>query len=149
MGVFHVFLNCTNSTKSCNASHIISTSIFREVILKQEMEKMSKTRNESEASGVFCKNGVLRNFANFTGKQLCWSLFGINPQACSFLKKRPCFSREICKIFEKTFFKEHFWWLLLYKVCSKMPITETVLCLSQQGFAQPTVFGKENARSEL
>ena len=24
---------------------------------------------------VFCKKGVFKNFANFTGKHLCWSLF--------------------------------------------------------------------------
>ena len=29
---------------------------------------------------VFCKKGVLKNFANFTGKHLCWSLFIIKLQ---------------------------------------------------------------------
>ena len=24
---------------------------------------------------AFCKKGVLKNFANFTGRHLCWSLF--------------------------------------------------------------------------
>ena len=24
---------------------------------------------------VFCKKGALKNFANLTGKKLCWSLF--------------------------------------------------------------------------
>ena len=28
------------------------------------------------------EQGVLKNFANFTGKYLCWSLFLINLQAC-------------------------------------------------------------------
>ena len=29
----------------------------------------------------FCKKGVLKSFANFTGKHLCWSLFLIKLQA--------------------------------------------------------------------
>ena len=33
---------------------------------------------------VFCRKGVFKNFANFTGKHLCWSLL----QACNFIKKR-------------------------------------------------------------
>ena len=42
---------------------------------------------------VFCKKGVLRNFAKFTGKHLCQSLFfnkvaGLRPKACIFIKKR-------------------------------------------------------------
>ena len=38
---------------------------------------------------LFCKKGVLRNFANFTGKHLCWSFFLIELQeVCSFIKKR-------------------------------------------------------------
>ena len=39
---------------------------------------------------VFCKKGVLKNFANFTGKHLCWSIFLIMLQAlnpATFLKR--------------------------------------------------------------
>ena len=38
----------------------------------------------------FCKKGVLKNFANFTEKRLCWSLFSnkvASPQPASFLKR--------------------------------------------------------------
>ena len=37
----------------------------------------------------FCKKGVLKNFANFTGKHLCWSLFNkvASLQLASFLKR--------------------------------------------------------------
>ena len=35
---------------------------------------------------VFCKNSVLKNFTNFTGKHLCWSLF-FNKVAGLFFKK--------------------------------------------------------------
>ena len=39
---------------------------------------------------VFCKKGALKNFAYFTGKQLCWNLFLIKLQAwgsVTFLKR--------------------------------------------------------------
>ena len=47
-------------------------------------------------SKVICKNGVLKIFANFTGKQLCWSLL----QACNSIKKRLqhwCFPLKFAK----------------------------------------------------
>ena len=57
---------------------------------------------------VVCKIGVLKNFANFTGKHLCWSLFLINLQAkaLNFIKKRlqPGVFCEICEIFQNIFF---------------------------------------------
>ena len=31
---------------------------------------------------MFFKTGALKNFANFTGKHLCWSLFVIKLEAC-------------------------------------------------------------------
>ena len=42
----------------------------------------SKTRlkPQKQPLELFCKKGVLRNFANFTGKHLCWSLFLIELQ---------------------------------------------------------------------
>ena len=51
----------------------------------------SKTRlkPQKQPLELFCKKGVLRNFANFTGKHLCWSFFLIELQeVCSFIKKR-------------------------------------------------------------
>ena len=69
---------------------------------------------------VFFEKGVLRNFAKFTGKQLCQSLFLIKLQAeaCNFIKKETCnfvkkealaqvFACEFCQISENNFFKEH------------------------------------------
>ena len=48
--------------------------------------------NVRSSRQVFCKKGVLRNFANFTGKHLCQSLFfnkvaGLRPAT---LLKRGC-----------------------------------------------------------
>ena len=61
------------------------------------------------------RKGVLRNFAKFTGKHLCQSLFfnkvaGPRPQACSFIKKETLaqvFSCEFCEISKNTFLTEH------------------------------------------
>ena len=58
------------------------------------------------------RKGVLRNFAKFTRKNLCQSLFIIKLQASAsnFIKKRltqvfPC---EFCEISKNTLFTEHF-----------------------------------------
>ena len=52
---------------------------------------------------VFCKKVGLRNFAKFTGKHQCESLF-FN-KACNFIKKETlalAFSSEFCKISKNT-----------------------------------------------
>ena len=59
---------------------------------------------------TFYKNAVLKNFAIFTGKHLCWSFFfnkvaGL--QGNNFIKKETptqAFSCEYCKNFKKSFF---------------------------------------------
>ena len=62
---------------------------------------------------LFYKKGVLRNFARFTEKHLCQSLFllkFIRPQACNFIKKETLtqvFSCEFCEIFKNSLFTEH------------------------------------------
>ena len=69
---------------------------------------------------MFCKKGVLRNFATFTGKHLCQSLFfnklaGLRPSA--LLKKRlwhKCFPVKLAKFLRTPFFTEHLRWLLLW-----------------------------------
>ena len=55
---------------------------------------------------VFCKKGVLRNFAKITGKHLCKSLFfdkvtGL--RLATLLKKRQLFSYEFWEISKNTF----------------------------------------------
>ena len=50
--------------------------------------------------------GVLKNVANFTGKQLCWSLFLTSLQACNFIKMRlqhKCFSAKFAKFLRTPF----------------------------------------------
>ena len=58
------------------------------------------------------KKSVLKNFTNFTGKHLCWSLFLISLQVfgpATLLKYTPTlmFSYEICKTFKNTYFEKH------------------------------------------
>ena len=61
---------------------------------------------------VFCRKGVLRNFAKFTGKHLRQSLLfnkvaGLRPKACNFIKKEileQVLSCEFCGISKNTFF---------------------------------------------
>ena len=42
----------------------------------------------SSRPDVFCRKGVLRNFANFTGKYLCQSNFLNKVTGLKFIKKR-------------------------------------------------------------
>ena len=51
-------------------------------------------------SQIFFKIGFLKNFAIFTGKHLCWSLFSL------------CFPVNIPDFLKTTFFIEHARWLL-------------------------------------
>ena len=71
---------------------------------------------------MFFEIGVLNNFANFTEKHLCWSLFLIK-LLTNFIKNTPTqmFSCEIWKKFKNAFFREilrtpfYLQWLLLSK----------------------------------
>ena len=81
----------------------------------------SRKRSRSSRSEVFCRKGVLRSFAKFTGKQLCQSLFfnkvaGLRRFPVNFVK----FPRTL-------FFIEHLRWLLLKiytKAIVKVPSEE-------------------------
>ena len=47
-----------------------------DVLLKKtEQHDQQILRNRSSRPDVFCKKGVLRNFAKFTGQHLCQSLY--------------------------------------------------------------------------
>ena len=70
-------------------------------------------KGRSSRSQMFFKIGVLKNFANFTGKHLCWSLFLIKLQA--LFNKVSC---GISQFFKNTsFFTEHLQRLSLEGVC--------------------------------
>ena len=63
--------------------------------------------------------GVLQNFAKFTGKHQCESLFLIKLQSLVPGIKRPwhrCFPVNFAKFLRTSFLTEHLWWLLLSKM---------------------------------
>ena len=58
---------------------------------------------QKQPQQLFYEIGILKSFATFTGKRLCWNLFLITSQALgptTLLKKAPThvFSCEYCKI---------------------------------------------------
>ena len=71
------------------------------------------TRNSHRRNSM--RKSVLRNFAKFTGKHLCQSLFFneiASLRAATLLKKETLaqvFSCEFCEIFKSTIFTEHLW----------------------------------------
>ena len=64
---------------------------------------------QEQSPEVFCKKNVPKNFKNFTGKHLCWSLL-MKLQVFHlqvFKKETPkqMFSCEVCKTFRNTYFE--------------------------------------------
>ena len=60
------------------------------------------------------KKGILRNFAKFTGKHLCQSLFfnkvaGLRPATLLKRSLAQVFSCEYCETSKNTFFTKHLW----------------------------------------
>ena len=84
--------------------------MFVLVIKTQYVNQIENHCNErSSRPDVFCEKGVLRNFAKFTGKHLCQSLFinKVAGGACNFIKKETLtqvFSCEFCEISKNTLF---------------------------------------------
>ena len=81
------------------------------MILAKVRRKSSSNRMKTRSSHQMCslREGVLRNFAKFTGKHLCQSL---QAEACNFIKKETLaqvFSFEFCEFSKNTFFTEHLW----------------------------------------
>ena len=60
---------------------------------------------------VFCKKGVLRNFAKFTVKHLCQSLLFNKVESLRLWHR--CFPVNFVKFLTTLFCIEHLWWLLL------------------------------------
>ena len=83
---------------------------------------------------------ALKNFAIFTGKHLCWSLFLLKLQACKFIVKRLQHRGFLVNflfggIFKNTFLQSTLWCLLLriycciHIVCFSHQILSTLLFL--------------------
>ena len=95
----------------------IEVTLFTERFMRYK--KLSEKRCRSSRVQMFFKLGVLADFAIFTGKHLCWSLFLIKLQGLrpATLLKRDCskgvFLWILAKFLRTTFFIEHLRWLLL------------------------------------
>ena len=68
---------------------------------------------------MFFKIGILRRFANFTGKRLCWSLFlkDLRAGGLQLDKKRlqhSCFPVKFATFLRTPFLTEHIRWLFLH-----------------------------------
>ena len=78
---------------------------------------------------MFCRKGVLRNFAKFTGKHLCQNLFFnkvASLRSATLLKRRlwrRCFPVSFAKFLRTPFFKEHLRRLLLQVVVHQMQVS--------------------------
>ena len=69
---------------------------------------------------VFCRKGVLRNFAKFTGKHQCQSLFFNKVEGLRPLRLwHRCFPMNFSKFLRAPFFAEYFRWLLLIVLARK------------------------------
>ena len=85
--------------------------IQSKLLLKQRIHSCIFRSSHQRCS---VKQGVLRNFAKFTGKHLRQSLFfnNVSGGASNFIKKQALaqvFSCEFCKISKNTLFTEHVW----------------------------------------
>ena len=76
---------------------------------------------ESTGSQVFYKIGLLKNFAKFTGKHLCW-----RPAASLKGDSNTVFPREFSEIFKNMLFTEHLR-ATASEICSKLTIKTTEL----------------------
>ena len=108
----------TRHFHSCidHQGHLFHRTIITRFFRPMNIAKFLRTdflQNISRSSRLqmFFKIGVLKSFANFAGKHLCWNHFLKNLQAEDlqlYLKKTPTqmFSCEVCKSykFKKTFF---------------------------------------------
>ena len=99
---------------------------------------------KSSRHKVFCKKGVLRNFAKFTGKHLCQSL-----RPATLLKKRlwhRCFPANFAKFLRTPFFTEHLCWLLLKPGtsanCQTFAEIKRVVIISLKVFTKAPIYFK-------
>ena len=99
--------NKVTRSKSCHKllEEIPSVNDFF-IILHLRLFKNNVVSNRSSHQELFHEKGVLKNFAKFVKKHLCWSLF-VNKV------ETQVFTCAFCKIFKNNFFIEHLQRLLL------------------------------------
>ena len=110
-------LNCLIVNKTAGSSNLCESEFMTSLSIDTEF---CCYMYRSSLPEVFCKKGVLRNFATFTGKHRCQSLCfnkvaGLKP--ATLLKHmfwHRCFPVNFAKFLRTLFLTEHFRWLLLY-----------------------------------
>ena len=113
-----MFSNATSLKKIENLQKWVLRFLYNNYQLSNEelLDKASSSTinvNISSRPEVFCKKGVLRNFAKFTGKHRCQSIFfnkgaGLSP--ATLLKKRlwhRCFPVNLAKLLRTPFLTKH------------------------------------------
>ena len=124
-----------------------------------EIEKKEiKTLNifqRSSRQDVFCKNVFLRNFAKFTGKHLCQSLYFnevADLRSATLLKKRlwqGCFSVNFAKFLRTPFLTEHLRWLLLFSETTRVYQPKPSVQSEQAGLEQQRKCLEETTKNQL
>ena len=85
-------------------------TLFKKSERNLKCEGKFKDFIQKQRPEVFCKKDVLRNFAKFTGKHLCQSLFFNKVAGRNFMEKETLaqvFSCEFGEISMNTFLTEH------------------------------------------
>ena len=127
---------------SCSSSMVVFCSVYRK---KPEILYSSKDLTlqvkwikyllvfRRSRPDVFCKKGVLRNFAKFIGKHLCRSLYFNKVADPTLLKQRlwhRYFPVTFAQFLRKPFLTEHLRWLLLYMIILVTLLLILKICLS-------------------
>ena len=104
-------LKIKNSFKIWNSNYLTDFNMSFPRRLKQFCIASLHAKYRSSGPEVFCKNGVLRNFAKFTGKHLWQGLF-LNKVAERLWHM--CFPVNFAKFLWTPLLSiEHLWWLFL------------------------------------
>ena len=112
------FYSTINHQEQC-FHRTLNTGYFRPVNIAKFLRMGFFNTSRSSRLQIFLKKGILKSFANFTGKHLCWSLFLKNLQAegLQLHKKRlqhKCFPVKFAIFLRTPFLTEHLRWLLLH-----------------------------------
>ena len=91
--------------------HITKSFPFNLFLVKKgtKLHQQLELELQKQPLELFCKNGVLKKFAKFTGKHLCQSLVFYKGD---FIKKETLakvLSSEFCQTFMNAFLTEHLW----------------------------------------
>ena len=94
------------------------------VFFSESFDNTSYVRSSHWSCSV--KDGVLKYFANFTGKHLCWTFF--ESSGLQIYQKVPLtlvFSCGICESFKNIYFEKNLWILVSFaKICKNSLFAE-------------------------